>query len=79
MRGAGARSFPTLIRDFCFRHRLDFLIVLEPRISGPVADTVIRRIGLEFHLRSEAIGFSGGIWLLWNDVGCDVELIHSHK
>ncbi|XP_047943132.1 uncharacterized protein LOC125189963 [Salvia hispanica] len=35
--------------------------------SGETADRTIRKIGYQNAHRVEATGFSGGIWLLWND------------
>ncbi|KAG6420771.1 hypothetical protein SASPL_117310 [Salvia splendens] len=43
------------------------IVLLEPRISGKNADKSIRRIGYPNFHRMEANGFSGGIWLLWDD------------
>lgn len=39
----------------------------KPRIRGKVADHIIRNIGYSHSHRTEAAGFSGGIWMLWND------------
>ncbi|WJX67493.1 hypothetical protein P8452_51955 [Trifolium repens] len=79
VRGAGSRSFPSMIRDFCSRHCIDVLIVLEPRISGPTVDKVILKLGFDHHVRVDATGFSGGIWLLWKDTGYDVVVVKSTK
>ncbi|XP_028777441.1 uncharacterized protein LOC114734096 [Neltuma alba] len=65
-RGAGSRSFPTLIRDIVAKFRVDILGLVEPRISGNRADNVVKKLGFSHWIRVEASGFSGGIWLLWN-------------
>ncbi|KAL4367107.1 hypothetical protein GQ457_05G029110 [Hibiscus cannabinus] len=57
------RSFKLLVK----RQKPDVVIIMEPRIDGPDLDTFIRRSGFEFSFRVEAHGFSGGIWLLWQD------------
>ncbi|KAI9125512.1 hypothetical protein K1719_002930 [Acacia pycnantha] len=54
----------TVLRDLKHRHRLDVVVILEPRVSGIAADRIIKNWG--FKLRREAEGFSGGIWILWN-------------
>lgn len=41
--------------------------MLKPRISGSSADKVCRSFGFDNWIRVEAIGFSGGIWVLWRD------------
>lgn len=44
------------------------IALFEPRISGEKADRVIRQIGYPNSHRLEAVGFSGGIWLFWDNV-----------
>ncbi|XP_019152396.1 PREDICTED: uncharacterized protein LOC109149189 [Ipomoea nil] len=48
--------------------------LLEPRISGNAADKACKSFGFVNWLRVEAVGFSGGIWLLWNN-NLKVEII----
>lgn len=40
--------------------------MINPWVSGDPADTVIRRLGFHYNIRSEAEGFSKGIWILWS-------------
>ncbi|KAA3473188.1 Endonuclease/exonuclease/phosphatase [Gossypium australe] len=40
---------------------------METQISGLKADRVIKIIGLPYWHRVEAVGYSGGIWVLWKD------------
>ncbi|KAI9123983.1 hypothetical protein K1719_005283 [Acacia pycnantha] len=42
------------------------IFILEPRISGYLANKVIKSWGFEQSVKKEAEGFSGGIWILWN-------------
>lgn len=70
-------------------YHLDFIAVLETRISGVKANAVIRRIGLQDGFRVEAQGFSGGIWCMWDQncphisvvasSGCCVHLKVNHS
>lgn len=66
-RGAGGQSFSSMVKDYCRMYHLDFVAILEPRISGSRAGEVIRRMGLIEGARVEAQGFAegGGIWCLW--------------
>lgn len=64
-RGAGARTFPASVKDLMRIYRLDFIAILEPRVSGSHTDDIIRRTGLHQGARVEARGFAGGIWCLW--------------
>lgn len=59
-RGAGGQSFSSMVKDYCRMYHLDFVAILEPRISGSRADEVIRRMGLIEGARVEAQGFAGG-------------------
>ncbi|KAJ1441395.1 Ribonuclease H-like superfamily [Sesbania bispinosa] len=52
--------------------------LLEPRVSGKRADSIIRKCGFQFNYRVDASGFSGGIWILWNDTNSRVEVISNH-
>lgn len=45
-RGAGGPNFHSLMRDYIRIHHLNFMAILEPRISGSKAEDVCRRIGL---------------------------------
>ncbi|XP_039010567.1 uncharacterized protein LOC120139409 [Hibiscus syriacus] len=51
--------------------------ILEPRISGDKADRVISKIGFSNSYRVETRGFSGGIWLLWDD-SLSVDIVATH-
>ncbi|KAJ1426384.1 Endonuclease/exonuclease/phosphatase superfamily [Sesbania bispinosa] len=63
--GAGAKTFPGLIRDLARLYHLQFVALLEPRISGSKADNAIKRMRFSGGVRAEAQGFSGGIWVMW--------------
>ncbi|KAI9100326.1 hypothetical protein K1719_024544 [Acacia pycnantha] len=64
-RGATSKGFAAVLRDMKRRYRLDLVVILEPRISGNPASKVIKNWGFKHSVRMEAVGFSGGIWLLW--------------
>lgn len=64
-RGARGRNFHNLVRECTRIYHLDFVAILEPRISGITAERVIRKIGMIEGARIDAVGFSGGIWCLW--------------
>ncbi|KAJ7978170.1 reverse transcriptase [Quillaja saponaria] len=53
--------------------------ILEPQISGDQALRVIKKLGYEnFHVQ-EAQGFSGGLWLLWNETTIKVHVLSSGR
>lgn len=77
VRGAGAQSFPGLIRDMMVRYKVGFLALFEPRISGSIAINVIQKFKFMKNYHVDARGFSGGIWILWNEDNFEVEVIEA--
>lgn len=78
-RGAGKRHFPANIKDYVTMYRLDFIAILEPRVSGAKANEIIQKMGLVEGARVEANGFSGGIWCLWRPSCPPMQLISSSR
>ncbi|XP_061362264.1 uncharacterized protein LOC133306016 [Gastrolobium bilobum] len=76
--GAGKRSFPPLIRDLSHRYIIKVMALLETRLSGVMADRAIRRLGFSGHFHRDAVGFSGGIWVLWNTDEVSMDVLFSH-
>ncbi|XP_050238477.2 uncharacterized protein LOC126687968 [Mercurialis annua] len=62
---AAKTNFLRTFRSFRDCYNPSLVVLVEPRISGPKADKVIKRSGFDFSHRVEAQGFSGGIWILW--------------
>ncbi|XP_061349456.1 uncharacterized protein LOC133294726 [Gastrolobium bilobum] len=77
-RGVGKKGFSTLIRDLKFRFRIDVFVLLETGISGLKGDRIIKQFGFPSFFKQEAIGFSGGIWILWDDKVVKIEIILAH-
>lgn len=44
-RGAGAVKFTRVLREYIWDVRPDVIIILEPRISGNIADKVVKSFG----------------------------------
>lgn len=77
--GAGGRNFASLIKDYMRIFQLDFIAILEPRISGHLADRVIQKTGLIEGARVDASGFSGGIWCLWKSNFIPVNIVSTSQ
>ncbi|KAL8129129.1 hypothetical protein V2J09_018284 [Rumex salicifolius] len=56
--GAGSKEF--IIQDPIV------LVLVETRLSSPQADKVCETIGFDGMTRVGAVGFWGGIWILWH-------------
>ena len=65
--GAGNEMFSAHAYELHRRHRPEMLIIIEPRISEDRAQTVIDSLPYTHSHRVDPTGYSGGIWLLWNE------------
>ncbi len=65
-RGAGNPNFRRNFAELIRSHRLSIAVLVETRISGHRAEDISSNLGFNSVCRSEAVGFRGGIWLLWN-------------
>ncbi|CAN1154328.1 hypothetical protein LINPERHAP2_LOCUS19948 [Linum perenne] len=63
-RGAGHKKFLASFRSYREKFHPSVVFILEPRISGRKAERVCRKLGYEECIRSDTVGFSGGIWVL---------------
>ncbi|KAH9648695.1 reverse transcriptase domain-containing protein [Citrus sinensis] len=68
------RTFNGLVKNY----NPTLVAVFEPRVSDIKADNLIRKSGFARSHRVEAMGFSGGIWLLWKE-GLNVEIVMNHR
>jgi len=67
VRGAASKSFIRNTKNLIATYKPCVLIIAEPRISGDNANRKIRSLGFQHFVKTDACGFSGGIWILWND------------
>ncbi|XP_061351083.1 uncharacterized protein LOC133296147 [Gastrolobium bilobum] len=60
------------------RFKFDILALLETRTSGSKGDNIIKQLGFPNYFKQEADGYSGGIWILWDNKVVDLEIISTH-
>ena len=65
--GAGNEMFSNHAYELHLRHRPNMLIIIEPRISEDRAQAVIDTLPYTHSQCVDPTGYSGGIWLLWNE------------
>ena len=65
--GEGSDTFRTHAYELHRRHHPDILIIVEPRIAEGRAQAVINTLPYTHSRKVDPTGFSGGIWLLWNE------------
>lgn len=85
VRGAGGLEFRRVFHETIAQHKPNLVILTETRLSGERAQNTINSLGYEKHYKVDAMGFSGGIWMLWDPSFVDVDIlassfqeIHSH-
>lgn len=66
-RGALGKIFARALKEYVHFNNPDVIASKEPRCSGEKANRIIRNLGFQNSLIVEARGYSGGIWILWND------------
>ena len=67
MKGIGKKGFTKNMANLRRLHNFEILSIFEPRISGLKAQRIIKNLGFDKIFVVDVDGFSGGIWLLWND------------
>ncbi|KAK8607663.1 hypothetical protein V6N13_046272 [Hibiscus sabdariffa] len=74
--GCGHPKFLTSVKQYLRDDNPDILGIVEPCISGSLADVVIGSLGFAYSHKIEASSFSSGIWLCWRDEIRVVVLMH---
>lgn len=72
LQGVGNPKFHRVLKEYLRDFDFEVVVLVETRVSGPVADKVIRSVGIPNSHRVEARGFSGGIWVLWK---CNIDVV----
>ena len=65
-RGASKPSFHNHVRDLVHNHDPAIMVVMETRIGGKRAKEIFGRLPFDGAIHTDTIGFTGGLWLLWN-------------
>ncbi|XP_061354076.1 uncharacterized protein LOC133298753 [Gastrolobium bilobum] len=78
-RGAAKKQFKSTFSRFRRKFGVGVAAILEPRVSGNKALNIIRRLGFSNFIISDAIGYSGGIWVVWDPGDVNVTLIRKQN
>ncbi|KAL8166154.1 hypothetical protein V2J09_007653 [Rumex salicifolius] len=76
--GAGSSGFQRACRYLLNKFKTDVLVLMETRVSGAQAQDVCTSLGFSDNFRVEAVGFSGGIWILWNSTITTVQIVKGY-
>ena len=74
---ASLKRFFRTLKDVVNTHKLILIDLLETKCSGEHADKIWNSLGFDYWCRVEAIGLSGGIWLLWKEC-IDLTILKTH-
>ncbi|OMO96408.1 hypothetical protein CCACVL1_04974 [Corchorus capsularis] len=74
-RGAGNTDFPEYIAHHYYNQRPHMTIFTETRLSGKNAKKIRNSLAFDRSVSLDASGFSGGLWLLWNQDDSDVNVL----
>ncbi|CAA7042857.1 unnamed protein product [Microthlaspi erraticum] len=76
-RGANKPNFWRSIRYLLKKFLADVLAVFETHAGGDRAGRICRGLGFENSFRVDAVGQSGGLWLLWREGIGDLVVVKS--
>lgn len=75
--GAASKTFRRTLKQILNVHKPSLLCLIEPKVSGNQANSICLNLGFDEWIRVEAVGFFGGIWVLWKNVH-NIEIISTH-
>ena len=56
----------SLIRELIKKHNAQVFSILELKVNGAKAEKIIQTMGFKALVRIDSIGYSSGLWLMWN-------------
>ncbi|KAI9081887.1 hypothetical protein K1719_036149 [Acacia pycnantha] len=79
IRGAASKGIAAVVREMRFKYKLDMMVVLEPRVNGNIANKIIKSWRFKHSIRMEVVGFSGGIWIIWDREDLSVNVLEADE
>lgn len=67
VRGAARSQFRRLFLELVQRHKSNIVLLIETRVGGDRASSIIESLGFACSFKVDPMGFVGGIWLLWDN------------
>lgn len=74
-RGAGNDRFKAAVADMVKLNKIDILAICEPKVQFCKASDTLMQLGFTDYKIIEANGFSGVLWLLWNNNKFTVDVL----
>lgn len=79
VQGAGSREFLAVLREILRIHKPMVFALVETHMGGDHALRIANLVHYEGHVRVDAQGFSGGIWVYWKEAGHGHGFVHCSK
>ena len=76
-RGARKPSFRKHVGDLVQNYNPAILVVMETRVGGDRAKEITNLLPFDGAFHTDTIGYSGGLWVLWNTDRVDLALLSS--
>ena len=64
-----------MLADLINAHSPSIVIIIETRVGGARDKEITDKLPFDGTIHSDTIGYSGGIWVLWNSDGVEVTLL----
>ena len=71
-RGALKPSFQSFVHNLKQVHSPAILIITETKVSGSRAKSIMDRLQFDEAIHANNIGYTGGLWLLWDATQVEV-------
>ena len=78
-RGVLNPHFHSVLSDLLNRHTPTIVVVTETRVGGERAKDITDRLPFDGAIHADTIGYSGGLWVLWNSTVAEVTLTQLAK
>lgn len=66
VRGVAGTNFKRIFKEMVRNYNPNLVLLTKTRLSGDRANSISRSLGYERFVKVDAMGFSKGIWVLWN-------------
>ena len=78
-RGALNPNFLSLVSDLIRKHYPAILVVMETKVSGDKANSIVDRLHMDGAILVNNIGQTSGLWVLWDSTQVEVTELSTIK
>lgn len=78
-RGALNPNFLSLVSDLIRKHYPAILVVMETKVSGDKANSIVDRLHMDGAILVNNIGLTSGLWVLWDSTQVEVTELSTIK